>query len=101
MLCGGFIPINVAELQLADALPAALFARTVVWSVVMVVGNGLLVSCRNMMNTGAGPVRGQAIFTIGVLVFPKIKVEHEVLDALLLLLCCLPLIDHGNSKGRV
>ena len=41
------------------------------------------------------------LFTILFFVLPKIVVQHQVFDALLLFLCHLPLVDHGHGKVRV
>jgi hypothetical protein len=99
-LSGDVIPVNVAELELADPLPA-LFARPVIKPVVVMMGWGLFVSCRDVMNIDAWSVRGQVLFTIVFLVLAEIVVQHQVLDALLLLLRRLSLGDHGHGKGGV
>ena len=52
VVSGVIIPVNVAELELADPL-SALLAQPGVEPVVMVVRWRFLVSCRNVMNTNA------------------------------------------------
>ena len=41
------------------------------------------------------------LFTILILVLTKVVIQHQVLDALLLLLRRLPLVDQGHGEVRV
>lgn len=95
-----FIPVDVAELELAGTLPDSLFYRPVVGPVVMMRGC-FIIACVRFVNIGVGFEGCRVVFTICVFVLAKIVVQYEILDALLFLFLSLLLVLHSNRKVRV
>lgn len=99
---GILIPLKILELELLDSL-SWVFVVGFVVAVVVVVGNWLAVRTWTGYQLVLGLARYlvQGALTLFTVVFSKIVVEHEVLDALLFFTLCLLLASHSNRKVRV